>query len=364
MHRCAPFRRWPTPLGGPPRTLLSTVLSALLTALLLLPAAEALAADERVSILTYNLGNLFDTNDAPHRDDNTFLPMNAKRSAHHRRHCASLQFDSWRRRCLKLDWNARHLAGKIRALAQVLHSARATVLVLQEVENAALLNRLVGAMPNSGLYRTRVLIEGDDPRGIDQAVVSSLPLAGRARLLRGPDLPRRGILEVPLVLPRGGTLRVFAVHMPAAYHPIKERLRMLRRLHGLATSRLAAGPVAIAGDFNLTAEDGRHRGVAAIERHWLQVHERCRGSHLNCAGTHYFGGTRQWSWLDRIWLPPTMAPDGDACWRLRPESVSVVRTVSGQLTPSGYPRPYLVRSGLGASDHLPLRAELQWHCGR
>jgi hypothetical protein len=68
-----------------------------------------------------------------------------------------------RTECLKLDWNEKVLAAKIRNLAKVIgrfEGRGPDILVLQEVENRAILDRLRSALPDAASYRT--VINRDD----------------------------------------------------------------------------------------------------------------------------------------------------------------------------------------------------------
>jgi endonuclease/exonuclease/phosphatase family metal-dependent hydrolase len=77
------------------------------------------------------------------------------------------------------------LDAKIARLAAVLVRVDADLVFLQEVENVAILERLAA----SAGYPIARLVEGNDPRGIDVAVLSRLPLVSYASHLheRGPD---------------------------------------------------------------------------------------------------------------------------------------------------------------------------------
>lgn len=348
--------------------------------LILLPAiagAEWKHGGERdiVTLLTYNVENLFDSKDHPRRQDETFLPLTEKNNDAHRARCASLKKKSWQRSCLKLDWGQEQVEAKVLALAQVIVAAGAAdILVLQEVENRRVLKMLTSQLnellpEGVAKYGTQVLHEGGDRRGINQAVLSRFPTHGRARLHRTKALPARGLLEVPLRLPGGTRLRVFAVHLPARYYDeIDGRLRLdaLQSLFVVVNLKRRKDLTVIAGDFNLNRQDDETPSFANRLKHWYQTHwHHCRGG---CRGTSYYGGKsgRGWSWLDRVLLLPSMAPEGAACWRLKRGSVRIMRIATeippGQVTGGGYPRSFSTHSGRGASDHLPVRITLEGHC--
>jgi len=62
---------------------------------------------------------------------------------------------------------------KLDALAKVINSVKPDVMMLQEVENQAVIDDLAAKL---GAYPNRHVTQGNDPRGIDIAVLSELPM--------------------------------------------------------------------------------------------------------------------------------------------------------------------------------------------
>ena len=60
---------------------------------------------EEISLMTYNVENLFDNKDDLGKDDKAFLPATLKRSSYHKGHCKKIEVKKWRDECLFLDWN-------------------------------------------------------------------------------------------------------------------------------------------------------------------------------------------------------------------------------------------------------------------
>ncbi|NND47126.1 MAG: hypothetical protein HKN55_05635, partial [Woeseiaceae bacterium] len=58
-----------------------------------------------VTVMTFNVENLFDNIDDPAKDDKAYLPLAAKQTAAHREACNEIEVDRWRDECLHLDWN-------------------------------------------------------------------------------------------------------------------------------------------------------------------------------------------------------------------------------------------------------------------
>ena len=68
-------------------------------------------------------------------------------------------------------------AAKLAAVAGVLRDLDADVVLLQEVENLAVLHNLIAEPALGGRFKEARLIPANDPRGIDVGVISRLPIA-------------------------------------------------------------------------------------------------------------------------------------------------------------------------------------------
>lgn len=113
-------------------------------------------------VASYNVENLFDAIDDPDRRDEDTPPKDEE---------------------------------GMRRLAQALKKADADVVALQEVENLQVLNQFLDKhMP--GVYPHRVLVEGNDMRGIDVAVISKHPVdkveSHKGNRFQVPDGSRAG----------------------------------------------------------------------------------------------------------------------------------------------------------------------------
>lgn len=322
-----------------------------------------------VSVMSFNVENLFDTRDDPGKDDKTFLPLTQKQSQEHRDSCAAIEVDRWRAQCLEWDWNDAILEIKLQrvadAILQVDAGHGADIIALQEIENLAILERLrTEYLPEAG-YGPAVLIEGQDLRGIDVAFLSRLPLAGKPVLhpLRFPDsVPKekeqdaRGILQADFQLPDGGVLTGFSVHFPAPFHPTPLREHAYRQLRELKESLPDGQAAFAAGDFNTTSlENAREDMLGRFVRDdWVVAHEvGCSA----CPGTSYFEPRQDWSFLDMIlWSPGTD-------WRLIAASVDIPRNAPEQSLrlQNGVlaPRRFDTQSRSGVSDHFPVLARIR-----
>ena len=60
---------------------------------------------EQISIMSYNLNNLFDAQDDVGKDDKAYLPIEFKNNDDHIMGCLQVNNSKWRNECLFLDWS-------------------------------------------------------------------------------------------------------------------------------------------------------------------------------------------------------------------------------------------------------------------
>jgi len=340
------------------------------------PPATDERADERhfVTIMTFNVENLFDTLDDPDKDDRTYLPLEAKQTAEHKAACELVEVPHWREQCLNWDWSEDILARKMSVVAaailQVNDGRGPDILALQEVENLRVLEQLrTGYLSEAG-FGPAILVDGDDNRGIDVAFLTRLRISGKPKLLRIPFdnaeparvADTRGILEATFILPDGSLLTGYAVHFPAPFHPTEMRVVAYEFLAKLQASLPADRPAFAAGDFNTTSEEDAQQSM--LDRfarpHWMVVHEQdCRDAAGKCRGTSYYGRDDTWSYLDMILWAPSEDRGARATWGLRENSVRVANATAAQVRADGTPFRFELPDGSGVSDHWPLHFTIE-----
>lgn len=315
-----------------------------------------------VTIMTFNVENLFDSIDDPARNDATYLPVDAKQDTAHIAACNEIEVERWRNDCLYLDWSEAAIDYKLNVVAEAIRQVGGgtgpDVIALQEVENRAILERLRTAYLDDLGYGPSLLIEGQDRRGIDVAFLTRLPVVGEPVLhsLTFPNFPgregdTRGVLEATFALPGGGRLTGFSVHFPAPFHPTAMRIRAYEHLNRLREALPDDHHVFAGGDFNTTSSEIAETDLLSryVRPHWIVAHEiGCKG----CPGTHYYAREDRWSFLDMILFSP--ARGGKATWRIRAESVALANATAAQVTPDGTPRRFDIDGPAGVSDHWPL----------
>ena len=319
-----------------------------------------------VTIMSFNVENLFDNVDDAGKNDFTFLALEDKQSDEHRALCAPIERDFWRQQCLEWDWSNeiidRKLAAVARAILQVGDGRGADIIALQEIENIGILERLRSEYLADAGYEPAILIEGDDLRGIDVAFLTRLELHGEPQLHAidfgdvEPEriLDTRGILEATFVLPDGSPLTGYSVHFPAPFHPTEMRESAYLRLNELRDALPDDRHAFAAGDFNTTAVEDRDQALLDryVRESWVVAHDvGCEG----CPGTAYFAPRDDWSFLDTI----LWSRSEKATWVLRADSVQIASSAPGQTREDGTPWRFEIETGEGVSDHWPMVATIE-----
>ncbi len=196
-------------------------------------------------IAFYNVENLFDTLDDPHKSDNDFLPASA------------------------LKWNSEKYKNKQLHLAQViadLDKDGLTILGLAEVENKQVVEELLKTSTLSSKRYHCIQEESKDPRGIDVALVYSpafKPLFHKTlRPCKEQNcLESRDILAVKGLL-KEDTVWVFVNHWPSRRAGTEEskdkRMLLSFVLKQAIDSVVKSSPsskIIVMGDFNDTPTD-------------------------------------------------------------------------------------------------------------
>ena len=277
--------------------------------LLLVFFAASLSAASTVSVRSYNVENLFDTEHDEGKTDWTYLPLSVKKNNPQVwAYCRTLPVESWRNECFNLDWNDKVLNVKIQNIAKVLRAVNqgkgADVIVVEEVENKKVLKMLVDLGLAGMGYKYISLIEGPDERGIDVGVISRYPII-KEKLhlinLRGTSgkSATRGILEVDIKI-NNKIMTVFGNHWPSQGSKTDTRLRASEVLLDKASKAIGDMVVAV-GDFNTVDEDMPH----PFDMNILPVFD-CAETKAREFRTHLHPGTNwhrgEWSSLDRIFV--------------------------------------------------------------
>ncbi len=246
----------------------------------------------------------------------------------------------------------------------------ADVLALQEVESVDTLKHFrAGALGGRKAYPYVAGIDGNDPRLIDVAVLSKLPIThvrSHQHLLdpetKSSTLFSRDCLEVDVALPEGGSLTLFVNHFKSMLGGREEtrpkRERQARAVKEIVTERFGSDagehPFAILGDFNDYLEDDEQgmTGIAELVR-WEELENVVRRLPEEERWTHFWPRGRAYHQLDYLLLSRTLA---DAT----PSSPEIMRK-GMPLRAERYEGERFVgvgRDNPKASDHCPVVMEL------
>lgn len=138
-----------------------------------------------------------------------------------------------------------HEERKVMEVARGISALQADLVALEEVEDQALLEQVA---LKAG-YETALLVEGHDPRGIDVALLSRVPLRGYR--VHHESLFARPCLEVRVESPL--PLALLCNHFTSRLrqgHRFDERRRAQAERVLELVRELGSGPVAVLGDLN------------------------------------------------------------------------------------------------------------------
>lgn len=324
---------------------------------------------DSISVMAYNVENLFDTRHDANKEDFTYLPLNKKDDPIVQKKCRELATPFWRKDCLELDWNTDVVELKMKRIADTVlqvDDKGPDILILVEVENKNILEELNDDHLGEAHYKTVELIEGEDERGIDVAILSRYPLAKKAILHKIPlqqdekPVLTRGILQVPLLMPDKKILNVFAVHFPSQHGPSELRIAAAQFLNKLLTE-IAPEEFAIAGgDFNVSSQEESKFQIYSntLGKNW-------KVSHLlgcqHCEGTHNHRG--KWSFFDVLLFSPNFSVDQEANYSVISKSIDTPQKGQFQLDDDDLPLRFNATKQKGVSDHLPILGRFKFKTG-
>lgn len=327
----------------------------------------------KISVLTYNVENLFDNEHDEGKNDDAFLSPEEKEKPSVANRCRAQNSGRNMYECLEKDWSSPIVERKLKRIADVVaqidDGRGPDILIMQEVENAKILSHLRDKYLAKMNYRTLILLEGPDERGIDTAILSRLPEVNEAKLhlidftkepLIKPEntKPTRGILEAHLRLPNDETLAVFAVHFPSQGAETIFRKVALQRLLEVTAQVPPHMKVLVGGDFNITSkEDWKQKYFRDM------VSPRFAVSHMigcdNCPGSIYYPPDKTWSFFDVLLFSRDMY-GGNSGWQVDTASINLKNKNRYQINRFGTPARFgSGKSTVGVSDHWPMYAEIK-----
>lgn len=334
----------------------NSVLFAVASVFLFSCSTYKITKQRYVSVLTFNVENLFDTDHDLGKMDYTYLPLTMKKNTLKQsvdNYCASVKNPTWKKECKELDWNEKKLNEKLLRVSRVIEEATsgcADILILQEIENEKILKKL-NSMLSCG-YKTQLISDDRDARGIDVAILTRFEtrtVVNHAIPFNNMDSEgrkdTRSLLDTELTID-GFALRVMALHLPSPHRPASFRKDAVKFIESLYFK----DPIAtiVAGDWNVPAsEESQHKTFQSLRKSFQISDDLIRTSSKD-AGSTYYKKEKSWSFLDKVALSRNSF-DSITC--------KVINFLPGQRDRGvGAPLSFPLFGKLeeGISDHFPI----------
>jgi len=308
------------------------------------------------SVMSFNVENLFDTQDDFKKDDKAFLPLSKKQLNKHKQSCKRIRVQVWKNECLYLDWNETVKDAKLINILNLIiayEDSGPDVIVFQEIENNNVLQQLFHLLEPYG-YSDYKLLEGNDYRGIDNAVISKYPIKdSRLHYIKFSgefsNKDSRPILDV-LIDINGTNVRFYGVHFPAPYLNFQMRESAFIALNQLLIDNKE--PSVALGDFNVIRTEAKSRNTFYNQEIFWEIshHVGCN----SCKGTYYYAPNNDWSFLDAILVSKGRNIS------FMPESIKLHTTSINMDKDNIKPVGFDVDTLEGVSDHIPLVAKINF----
>lgn len=329
-------------------------------------------ADDEISVMVFNVENLFDTVKTPGHNDETYLPLaQKKRDPKLRKACEDNNDSIYRRNeCLGTDWTPEALELKLQNVSKVILGVDGKGpdnLMLVEIESDVVLGQLNQDFLKEANYITQVLLDGPDKRGINLGFLSRFPLVGKPVLHPIPWKPQndkdkvwmeasRRILEVTVQAPNGDPITFFIGHFPSQSNPTYWREQIAAFAAELIKAKGPDALVVLGGDLNITHEEETNHKILASTLGQVGGISHMIGC-KSCDGTHNY--RRSWSFLDIQVYSKALLPEGSGSYKILPDTIDVIRYNDIHLSKGKYPKRWDYERLDGVSDHFPLYARLK-----
>jgi endonuclease/exonuclease/phosphatase family metal-dependent hydrolase len=332
----------------------------LLAFLLVLSPILSLASSNTLVVASWNVENLFDTEDDPvNPNDDCYTP------------------EGWTR------WSTFRYTRKLTNLAKVIGAMKPDILCLIEVENRGVLKDLVKTLQKEQQLDLPFILhrDGEDTRGIDIALLSKYEPVKTNWFCAFPG--QRDVLVCDFMI-QERPLTLLVNHWKSQLGK-KDDSDLIRSTEAKAVrkflnARFESAPgaaILVAGDFNDSVASPilmKDAGFSLDEE--LVRTNQARRLLWNLSGlfphhargTYYYAAGKQWNSFDSMSVSPGMLTNSfpSALWQVKPETYSIFKYPDHVQT-NGTPKPFrYIRSKvdgnrmvMGFSDHFPIRVELE-----
>ncbi|MBI9060930.1 MAG: endonuclease [Marinilabiliaceae bacterium] len=306
--------------------------------------------DQPLNIMFYNVENLFDCEDDSLTRDEEFMPDGDK------------------------HWTSYRMYQKVKGISKVILASNEwnppSIIGMCEIENAAVLKKLIYTAGLNHLDYRFVHFDGADRRGVDVAILyrTSQFKCLKSKSICVSDttikLWTRDVLYVNGVIPSGDTLHVMVCHWPSkrggALQSEHKRVHVAKQISMQIDTILMEQPhanIVVMGDFNAELESESLQSLLKAERSVLNClldTDRLWGKII--AGSHKYQG--HWSLIDHIFVSHGLV---QSVKDLHFGIVELPFLLEDDLTYSGVKpkRTYVGPRYLGGvSDHLPVMLKI------
>ncbi len=279
--------------------------------------------DSTLSIVSYNVENLFDTKHDEGKGDWEFLPLKLPNGAPNKAKidaCNRMSQDWQRKQCLEVDWTNERLQIKLAKITEALNlqGDLPDVLALIEVENANVLAMLAEKLGYS--TKNMHISTGSDARGINVAILYKDRLVeykshAEEKVVdeSGRAFTTRNILVVNFkVKGTDQIVGVYVNHWPSQGNDVKNRIAAANTLNKLIDAQTKTigqnYNVVAVGDFNTIQYDRPNPIIETIEGRENGLRDALillKKTDENTfyqlpTGTSYYSYGGTWDYLDKI----------------------------------------------------------------
>lgn len=336
-----------------------------ITILLLLFSVSSFSqtTTDQVSILFYNVENLFDTKNNPQTEDDEFTPDGDR------------------------HWTYKRLKNKLINVSKVILNSSGwnapAIVALCEIENRYVLEKLIADTPLKNYPYKIIHKESPDHRGIDVALIYNTtqfsPITYKHYPLKDKNdeiLKTREILYVMGVMNEIDTIHFFVNHWPSRYSGLLETkykrnmaAKFLHQQTAVLFEKYNSPKIIILGDFNDQPTD---ESIAEI-LNGKKVDAQITGNSLYNLSYNWVNGKSgtlkyqsQWSVFDQVIVSGNLLQSSSGYYT-KPENATIINHtfLFEKDEKYGGQKPKRTYYGFsyqgGFSDHLPVLLKLERH---
>lgn len=317
-----------------------------------------------LSVMSYNVQNLFDTKHDKGKNDYEFLPNKNKFK---KKGCESLKKSWYKNSCKRTNWTEKKLALKIKQIKKVVEYAEfPDILGLVEVENKNVVSRLAHSLGYDGI----IVGEGLDKRGVDVALLYKKKNKG-FKFISYNEVKienTRSLLQVTFAKNKT-KYHFFVNHWPSQGSSSQRRLEVAKRLRSYTDKINKKDFVIIMGDFNTLDTDKPHpfRKGLNFDDKYIDLSEKLIKGNLS--GTYFYTRKMAWSFFDRIFISKNLKDRFSDYKIIAPNFLTGVFEYTRKNSPYvgsrvvGIPKRYNFKARkkplLGFSDHFAVHVKIK-----